>query len=105
MCGTREEVLPDQARAILTNRHDIAQHFFTHRLSVEIVEESVCTPLDVLWKFGTIRAFVEMDESLEPENDAFIFAVKILQDHTMPVVRNAVALSPTSIADSGSRDG
>ena len=71
-------MLPDQARAILTNRHDIAQHFFTHRLTVEIVEESVCTPLVVLWKFGTIRAFVEMDESLEPENDAFIFAVKIL---------------------------
>ena len=32
----------------------------------------------VLWKFGTIRAFVEMDESLERENDAFLFAVKIL---------------------------
>jgi len=34
--------------------------------------------LVVLWKFGTIRAFVEIDESLEPKNDAFIFAVKIL---------------------------
>ena len=60
-------MLLDQARAILTNRHDIAQHFFTHRLTVEIVEESGCMLLDVLWKFGTIRAFVEMDESLVPE--------------------------------------
>jgi len=34
--------------------------------------------LDVLWKFGPIRAFIEMDESLKPENDAFLFAVKIL---------------------------
>jgi len=34
--------------------------------------------LVVLWKFGAIRAFVEMDESLDPENDAFLFAVKIL---------------------------
>jgi len=71
-------VLLDQARAILTNRHDIAQHFFTHRLTVEIVEESGCMLLVVLWKFGSIRAFVEMDESLVPENDAFLFAVKIL---------------------------
>jgi hypothetical protein len=34
--------------------------------------------LVVLWKFGPIRAFVEMDESLIPENDAFLFDVKIL---------------------------
>ena len=34
--------------------------------------------LVVLWKFGAIRAFVEMDESLEPKNDACLFAVKIL---------------------------
>lgn len=71
-------MLLDQARAILTNRHDIAQHFFTRRLTVEIVEESGWMLFVVLWKFGTIRAFVEMDESLEPENDAFLFAVKIL---------------------------
>jgi hypothetical protein len=71
-------VLPDQARAILTNRHDLAQHFFTRRLTVEIVEESGCMPLPVLWKFGAIRAFVEMDESLIPEKDAFLFDVKIL---------------------------
>ena len=78
MCGIKEETLLDQARAILTNRHDIAQHFFTPRLTVEIVGESGCLTLGVLWKFGTIRAFVEMDESLEPENDDFLFAVKIL---------------------------
>lgn len=65
----------------------------------------MCVRLDVLWKFGPIRAFVEMDESLIPENDAFIFDVKILQDHTMPVVRIAVALSPPSIANPGARDG
>jgi len=34
--------------------------------------------LVVLWKFGPIRAFVEMDESLIPKNDAFLFVVKIL---------------------------
>jgi hypothetical protein len=40
---SRSKPLLDQARAILTNRHDIAQHFFTHRLTVEIVEEAaVC---------------------------------------------------------------
>jgi len=70
--------LLDQARAILTNRHDIAQHFFTRRLTIEIVEESGCMLLVVLWKFRAIRAFVEMDESLEPQNDAFLFTVKIL---------------------------
>ena len=75
---SRSKALLDQARAILTNRHDNAQHFFTHRLTIEIAEESGCVPLVVLWKFGAIRAFVEMDESLEPQNDAFLFTVKIL---------------------------
>ena len=37
---SRSKALLDQARAILTNRHDIAQHFFTLGLTVEIIEES-----------------------------------------------------------------
>ena len=43
----------------------MAQHFFTRRLTVEIIEEDSCPPLIILWKFGSIRAFIEMDESLE----------------------------------------
>ncbi len=43
----------------------MAQHFFTRRLTVEIIGESRYMPLIVLWKSGSIQAFVEMDESLE----------------------------------------
>ena len=43
----------------------MAQHFFTRRLTVEIIGEDTCPPLIVLWKLRGIRAFIEMDESLE----------------------------------------
>ena len=43
----------------------MVQHFFTPRLTVEIIGEDSYAALVVLWKFTSIRAFIEMDESLE----------------------------------------
>jgi len=43
----------------------MAQQFFTQGLTIEMIEESSCGARLVLWNFRSIRAFVEMDESVK----------------------------------------